>query len=181
MASPPLVSAWPPLYAPVQPFVPVFMREVLDTPAVLGQFRDYSPWELQVSCPVGLTPTRSTEKAAGYDLYSPVDETIPSKGSLVVDTCVCVALPSGHYAKIEGRSGLAFKYDVVAFGGVIDEDYRGTIAVKLFNWGESEYTIRTKERIAQMVIQPYASLNVRHVPTLDTTTRGVHGFGASGR
>lgn len=146
-----------------------------------GQFEDYSPWALRVSCPEGMTPTRGSAKAAGYDLRSSVNITVPARGSVVIDTRCKVEMPSGHYGKIEGRSGLAVRHDIVAFGGVIDEDYRGTISVKLFNHSEIPYDIEMGDRIAQLVIQRYANLNVHRVESLDTTVRGMAGFGSSGR
>lgn len=147
----------------------------------MGQFRDYSPWALRVTCPEGMTPTRTTTKAAGYDLRALEDMSVPARGSVVVETGVAVALPSGHFGKIEGRSGLGIRHNIVAFGGVIDEDYRGTIAVKLFNFGDTDYQIQACDRVAQLIIQPYASLAVERVQSLDATARGAAGFGSSGR
>lgn len=146
----------------------------------LGQFEDYSPWALRVSCPKGMTPIRGSAKAAGYDLRSSTDITVPARGSVVINTQCKVELPSGHYGKIEGRSGLAIRHDIVAFGGVVDEDYRGEIHVKLFNHSETPYDVKIGNRIAQLVIQRYANLNVRQVGTLGTTVRANAGFGSSG-
>lgn len=129
-----------------------------------GQFRDYSPWSLLVSCPEKMTPTRGYAKATGYDLRSPVKIGIPARGSTVIDTQCKVVLPSGHYGKIEGGSELALKHDVVAFGGVIDEDYSGAIHVKLFNHSDTLYVVGNGDRIAQLVIQAYVNLNVHRVP-----------------
>lgn len=161
-------------------YVPDYIREAFGVAPVSSKFLDYSPWTLRVKCE-GPLPTRSSEKAAGYDLHSPQDVVIPAGGSAVIDTGVAVALPSGHYGKIEGRSGLGIKHDIVPFGGVIDEDYRGNIAVKLFNFGNEDYSVTANDRIAQMVIQPYANLKIKRVETLDETERGASGFGSSGR
>tara|TARA_B100000780_G_C21074319_1_gene432446 strand:+ start:928 stop:1395 length:468 start_codon:yes stop_codon:yes gene_type:complete len=127
----------------------------------LGQFDDYSPWALRVSCPEEMTPTRSSAKAAGYDLRSSVKIVLPARGSRLIDTQCQVELPSGHYGKIEGRSGLAISHDIIAFGSVIDEDYRDVIYVKLFNMGETPYGVEIGDSIAQLVIQRYANLDVR--------------------
>lgn len=146
-----------------------------------GQFEDYSPWALRVFCPEEMTPSRGSAKAAGYDLRSSTKVTVPARGSVTVDTQCKVEMPSGHYGKIEGRSGLAVRHDIVAFGGVIDEDYRGTIHVKLFNHSDTPYGVEIGDRIAQLVIQRYANLSVHRVTSLDTTVRGMAGFGSSGR
>ncbi len=142
-----------------------------------GQFEDYSPWALRVSCPKQMTPTRGSAKAAGYDLRSSTKITVPARGSVVINTQCKVELPSGHYGKIEGRSGLAIGHDIVAFGGVVDEDYCGEIHVKLFNHSETPYDVKIGDRIAQLVIQRYTNLNVQQV---DTTVRTSAGFGSSG-
>ena len=175
---PPPHHPWPGMYTPME--LPQFMRPQFELPG-FGQFRDYSPWAMRVRCGPGMHPTRASEKSAGYDLRSPEAVTVPARGAAVINTGVAVALPSGHYGKIEGRSGLGIKHDIVAFGGVIDEDYRGHISVKLFNMGDQDYAIQANDRVAQMVVQPYASLAVQRVDVLDNTARGARGFGSSGR
>lgn len=142
-----------------------------------GHFENYSPWSLMVSCPENMTPMRLSDKAAGYELRSPVKIVIPARGSAVINTQCKVVLPSCHYGKIEGLSRLALKHDVVAFGGVIDEDNRDDIHVKLFNHSDTPYVVETDDRIAQLVIQGYANLNIRRVSSHYTRT----GFGPSVR
>lgn len=124
-----------------------------------------------------MTPSRGSVKAAGYELRSSAKITVPARGSATVDTQCKVELPSGHYGKIEGRSGLAVRHDIVAFGGVIDEDYRGTIRVKLFNHSDTPYGVEIGDRIAQLVIQRYANLDVHRV---ESTTVLPAGFESSG-
>tara|TARA_B110001450_G_scaffold257033_1_gene290456 strand:+ start:2045 stop:2485 length:441 start_codon:yes stop_codon:yes gene_type:complete len=144
----------------------------------LGQFEDYSPWILRVSCPREMTPTRGSVKAAGYELKSGVKLVVPARGSAVINTHCKVELPSGHYGKIEGRSELAVRHDIVAFGGVIDEDCRGELRVKLFNHSETPYNVEIGDRIAQLVVQRYANLNIQRAAT---TVRASAGFGPIGR
>lgn len=40
-------------------------------------------------------PTRGSEFAAGYDLYSAQDTTIPARGKAIVDTDISLAVPAG--------------------------------------------------------------------------------------
>jgi len=115
---------------------------------------------MRIFAPEGCTPRRKSIGAAGYDLYSPVSAVVPANGSVVIDTKVTVQLPIQHYGKIEGIYGLGIVYDIVPFGGIIDEDYRGHIQVKLFNFNEQNYQIQPGDRIAQMIIQKYSSPNV---------------------
>lgn len=141
-----------------------------------------SPWRPAVMRVIGQTiPRRATAGAAGHDLTSNQTLTIPKRGSVMVNTGLQIELPSGHYGKIEGRSSLAAKHDIVAFGGVIDEDYRGTIFVKLFNHGTKNYRIKAGDRIAQLIVQRYEAPRIESVGRVTNTRRGAGGFGSTGK
>ena len=57
----------------------------------------------------------------GYDVYSVEDKVIPARGSAVVDVGLEFAYIEPHYwIKIEGRSGLGFKHDIIPHGGIVD-------------------------------------------------------------
>ena len=49
------------------------------------------------------------------------------------------------------RSRLALQHLDIG-GGVIDSDYRGNIAVIMINHGKNDYSIKTGDRIAQLLI-----------------------------
>src|SRR2546421_12852079 len=55
--------------------------------------------------------------------------------------------------RIAPRSGLASKNFIDTGAGVIDADYRGQVKVLLFNHAESEFKIKTGDRIAQLVLE----------------------------
>lgn len=40
-------------------------------------------------------PTRGSEFAAGYDLYAAKDTVVPSRGKVLVDTDISMAVPAG--------------------------------------------------------------------------------------
>ena len=63
---------------------------------------------------------------------------------------------------------------------VIDADYRGDCIVALHNESSEPQTICTGDRIAQLVVLPYISVNFIEVNDLDETERGDGGFGHSG-
>ena len=125
-------------------------------------------------------PRRQSRWAAGHDLVASEDVVVPARGSAVVDTGTCVALPEGHYGRVAGRSSLAFKHDVTAFEGTIDEDYRGRIMVKLFNHSDEEFKTGALTRIAQLIIQPYSTPVIDVVEELEDSERGAGGFGSTG-
>ena len=72
-------------------------------------------------------PEYATAGAAGMDLKANFLEPIQLKArsSVVIPTGIYVALPDGCEMQIRGRSGLAFKYDIVSHLGTLDADYRG--------------------------------------------------------
>lgn len=136
---------------------------------------------MRVVAPEGCTPRRRTAGSAGHDLYSPSASVVPANGSVVVETQLAIQLPIQHYGKIEGRSELGFNHGIVPFGGIIDEDYRGPIKVKLFNFSQEDYHINPGDRIAQMIIQRYSAPNIYRTSSLNTTERKFGGFGSTGR
>lgn len=80
------------------------------------------------------------------------------------------------------RSGLGFKgLALINSIGVIDEDYRGDIGVKVINHGQEYIIIRPGDRVAQMVIVPYIQVPIEPVEELEETERGANGFGSTGR
>jgi dUTP pyrophosphatase len=125
-------------------------------------------------------PQRGSKGAAGYDLASAVDTTIPARGRAVVSTDLSIAIPSGTYARIAPRSGLAVKHFIDTGAGVVDEDYRGTVGVVLFNHGDADYQVKRGDRIAQLILERIVTPEVVEVDDLEATMRGAGGFGSTG-
>lgn len=154
----------------------------------LGLFNPWAPQcvsvkcdRVSVKCDDKCMPVRKTKGAAGYDLCSQSSVTIAAGSSAILQTGVSIEFPEGYFGKIEGRSSLAIRHGVVAFGGVIDEDYRGTITVKLFNHSRSRYKIQKHDRIAQLIIQKYEAPQLVRIESLSETKRGASGFGSTGK
>ena len=126
-------------------------------------------------------PLRVHRQDAGLDLHSMEIATIFPGESWTFDTGVHIAFDPGTYGKIESKSGLNVKNDIVSCGGVIDEGFVGSIRVKLYNLGHEAYTFYPGDKVAQLVIMPYLAPEIELVEALDDTERGVNGFGSSGR
>ena len=92
-------------------------------------------------------------------------------------------IPEGYFGAIFARSGLASKQGLRPANcvGVVDSDYRGEFMIALHNDTDEERVIAGKERIAQMVVMPYLSVEFEEVETLNETERGEGGFGSTGR
>lgn len=126
-------------------------------------------------------PTRGSEEAAGYDLYSNSDVEIRPEGTIKVNTSIAMEIPKGYFGAIYARSGLATKEGLRPANcvGVIDSDYRGEIIVALHNDSNIVRVVEKGERIAQIVIMPYLSVEFEEVGNLDETKRGNGGFGST--
>ncbi|KAK7116587.1 hypothetical protein V1264_002246 [Littorina saxatilis] len=127
------------------------------------------------------TPTRGSELAAGYDLYSAYDYTVPAHGKVVAKTDIQIALPEGCYGRVAPRSGLAAKHFIDVGAGVIDQDYRGNVGVVLFNFAETEFEVKKGDRIAQLICERIYLPALEEAESLDKTDRGAGGFGSTGK
>ncbi len=127
-----------------------------------------------------IMPTRAHSTDAGLDLYSREMKPILPNFAEVFDTGVHIELPKGYWGKLESKSGLNVKDDIVCCGGTIDEGYTGSIKVKLYNLGSTRYVVRKGQKIVQLVIMPYIAPDLEVVDELPETERGDAGFGSSG-
>ena len=131
-------------------------------------------------------PSYGTAGAAGMDLRAAVPEDEPMVlkpgARAMVPTGLSFAVPRGFEAQVRPRSGLAAKNGVTCLNtpGTVDSDYRGEVKVILINLGEEDFHIRRGDRIAQLVIAPFARAEWRETDSLDETQRGAGGFGSTG-
>jgi len=132
-------------------------------------------------------PAYQTAHAAGLDLLAAVAEdkpvTLTPGQRALIPTGLMIAVPPGFEAQVRPRSGLALKHGVTVLNapGTVDADYRGEVGVLLINHGDTAFTIRRGERVAQMVIAPVTQANLVGVESLSSTARGSGGFGSTGR
>lgn len=125
-------------------------------------------------------PTRGSAAAAGLDLYSVEDVVIAPLSRALIKTGISVVVDHGTYFRIAPRSGLALKHGIDVMAGVVDSDYRGEIAVILFNTTNQEYHVARGDRIAQGIVEVIQLAQVIEVDDLDSTLRGANGFGSTG-
>lgn len=129
-----------------------------------------------------IMPTRGSDGAVGYDLYSTEDTVVPCQaGRALVGTGISVVLPPGVYGRVASRSGLAVKHCINVGAGVIDPDYTGEIKVVLFNHGENDFEIKRGDRIAQLVLERCETPPVKEIEIIEETDRGSGGFGSTGQ
>jgi dUTP pyrophosphatase len=130
-------------------------------------------------------PAYQSAHAAGMDLAADLDAPVILKPMerAAVSTGIALEIPPGFEGQVRPRSGRAIKegLTLVNSPGTIDSDYRGELKVLLVNLGEREITIRSGDRIAQLVIAPVVRVEVIEVKELAESSRGEGGFGHTGR
>jgi dUTP pyrophosphatase len=129
-------------------------------------------------------PTRAHDGDAGMDLYAAEATRLAPGARASVGTGIAISIPDGHAGLVLPRSGLAARHgiSVVNAPGLIDSGYRGEVRVLLLNTDTSDaFEVRVGDRIAQLLVTPYAADEPVEVSDLEQTVRGEGGFGSSGR
>lgn len=116
---------------------------------------------------------------AGLDLFSVVDRELGPGEVFGVPTGIQVAIPAGHVGLVWDKSGISLQ-KVHRLAGVVDSGYRGEVQVVMINLGAAPFAIRKGMKIAQMLVQPVAAVEVVEAESLDGTPRGEGGFGSTG-
>ena len=129
-------------------------------------------------------PQYETAQSAGMDVRSFLEEPVtllPGERKLV-PTGIYIALPDELEAQVRPRSGLAYKHGITVLNapGTIDADYRGEIKILLVNLSDQAFTIQDGDRIAQLVVAPYAKVAWQQKEVLPSSSRGKMGFGSTG-
>jgi dUTP pyrophosphatase len=129
-------------------------------------------------------PSRAHDGDAGLDLHAAEPARIAAGERTDVGTGIAVEIPSGHAGLVLPRSGLAARYGIALVNspGLIDSGYRGEIRVLLLNTDrERIFEVSPGDRIAQLLVTPFAGADPVEAIELAATTRAAGGFGSSGR
>tara|TARA_Y100000996_G_scaffold151882_1_gene117038 strand:+ start:457 stop:912 length:456 start_codon:yes stop_codon:yes gene_type:complete len=129
-------------------------------------------------------PAYQSDEAAGVDLSASIEQPVkilPWERE-IIPCGISLSMPRGLEAQIRPRSGLAFKHGITILNtpGTIDSDYRGEIKIVLINLSKKEFLIQPKDRIAQMIFSEVTQVTFKEVDDLDSTNRGIDGFGSTG-
>ena len=130
-------------------------------------------------------PERGSAYAAGYDLFADIEAAIEIKPheTFLVPTGLAMEIPEGYFGGIFARCGLSMKEGLRPANccGVVDADYRGQVCVSLHNDSDVTRTITPQQKIAQLVVVPFLSVEFEEIEELSDTVRGVGGFGSTGK
>jgi len=129
-------------------------------------------------------PAYETSGSAGMDIRAFIEADVVLKPleRKLIPTGLFIELPEGFEAQLRPRSGLAFKHGISLPNSpaTIDSDYRGEVKVALVNLSNETYTVKTGDRIAQMIIARHERAELIPVDILNDTVRGEGGFGSTG-
>lgn len=120
---------------------------------------------------------RGTANSAGHDISTPIAFTLNPGEFYEVDTGVKSNIRPGFYFRVEGRSSLG-RRGIEPFNGIIDSDFKDqNIKIIMKHGGKEVYEFKAGERIAQLVLQKYYTLDNSTIISTEAHT----GFGSTGR
>lgn len=131
--------------------------------------------------PSAVTPSYAKEGDAGMDLTA--TEVISEEVfQITYGTAIAVEIPEGYVGLLFPRSSIK-KYDLSLTNcvGVIDSGYRGEIMVTFRKErGVSSRKYDVGDRICQIVVLPFPSVNFIETDDLSDSERGTGAFGSTG-
>ncbi len=133
--------------------------------------------------PHARVPGRAHDGDAGIDLHAAEGARIEPGERVSVGTGIAVEIPVGHAGLVLPRSGLAARHGIALVNspGLIDSGYRGEVRVLLLNTDRSKsFVVDPGDRIAQLLVTPYADVEPIESTELAESARGEEGFGSSG-
>lgn len=135
--------------------------------------------------PNAIVPTYAKPGDAGLDLYAASGGMLNPGDTQVVPTGIAIEIPPGFVGLVVPRSGLAAKYCVSVGNspGIIDSGYRGELLIILAHHGHryaQPFQFREGDRLAQLVIVPYAAVLLEEVEALSDSERAEGGLGSTG-
>ena len=118
-------------------------------------------------------PTRKHQSDAGLDLYAVGLTTIKPGEVRVVPTGIAIELPENTMGLLKPKS----RHDFMIGAGVVDQDYRGEIKVKVYNTTPKTLWFREGDPVAQLVVVPILTPEIERVSIkeLTRTERGNSG------
>ena len=127
-------------------------------------------------------PRQAYAGDAGLDLSAAERHELEPGERAVIGTGLAVEIPEGFAGFVQPRSGLAADHGITVLNtpGLIDSGYRGELKVILLNTDRAEtFVVEPGMRIAQLVIQAVAEIELVEADELATSERGARGHGSS--
>lgn len=118
---------------------------------------------------------------AGLDFYALEDALISAGQRAQVRTGIALVVPSGYTGLVWDRSSLSHLHGLHSIGGVFDAGFTGEYIFCFFNTSQVDYKFKAGDKVAQLLIQPVAQVEVVEVSELPQSERGAGSFGSTGK
>ena len=126
-------------------------------------------------------PKYAKDGDAGLDLTAISKEWDEVKEKIVFGTGLAFEIPTGYVGLIFPRSSIC-KTNISLSNcvGVIDSGYRGEVKFFFTPGSRPKKNYNIGDRVGQLIIMPYPSIEFEEADELSETPRGDGGFGSSG-
>lgn len=133
-------------------------------------------------------PAYATDGSAGMDITA-TSVSRDKDGNVVYGCGLAFEIPKGYVALLFPRSSNSKKDLLLSNSvGVLDSDYRGEVTFKfkrtkkgILSWFKKENIYECGDRIGQIVIIKYPTINFVERDELSETKRGKGGYGSTGK
>lgn len=131
-------------------------------------------------------PSYAKPGDAGLDISAVYHKIDPEHNYIEYFTGLAVEIPEGYVGLLFPRSSVS-KTDLALANcvGVVDSGYRGELTFR-YKFAKEAYFASLKryqdgDRIGQLVIMPYPTIEPIEAPELSDTERGTGGYGSTGK
>jgi len=130
--------------------------------------------------PQAVIPTYSKKGDAGMDIVS-TNIKSNTLSQIVYGTGLCFEIPPGYVCLIFPRSSIR-KYGLTLSNsvGVLDSGYRGELEITFNKQNQFSPIYDIGDRVAQLIIVPYPTVNFIESDELSDSERGEGGHGSTG-
>lgn len=119
---------------------------------------------------------------AGLDLYATAEQVIEKRSTSKIHFGIaCESLNFKPYLLLPRSSISNTPLRMSNSIGLIDGGYRGEIMASVDNISDNDYTIKSKQRLFQLVSMQGDPISISLVDKLTDTHRGSGGFGSTGK
>lgn len=129
--------------------------------------------------PSAMVPVLSRKGDAGYDLVAVEGASLAPGQRASLPTGLAFEIPESFVGLVWDRSGLSHKKGLKIMGGVIDSSYRGEVKIGLLNTSSELIEIMKGDKIAQMIIQKFETVQFKLADELSNTERGDKWLGST--
>ena len=131
------------------------------------------------------TPNRGTSESCGIDWYVPSDFEpfhLSPGSSIMIDSGIKLILDPGYCGVFQNKSSIGSK-GLITGACVIDQDFRDTVFINLWNVSNESIQINPGQKIVQMLLHkvPYLTVNeITEEEFNEDVTERIGGFGSTG-